>query len=297
MQGLIEWLARTEHIQSRIYRSAAEIFKDDAELGPLLDQLAKDEELHFEMMNRALDVLAGEMPQPPMLSDWISINKTKLEAPVLETADKITKGILRREDLLDHLVAGEFSEYNLIFLYVINSLMYNNREFASLASQMEYHKKSIEHYFKSLTDGQNYVRQISALPKVWNTSILVVEDYEPMRILLADILESEGTVETTVSGSTGLRKVANTFYDLILIDMTTPAKAGIQFYKQAVHLNPLIAERWMFLLNTPTREDVDFVRNNNLAYLEKPFSIEEMRMAVHGILVKPPQKRMFRKAV
>jgi CheY-like chemotaxis protein len=297
MQGLIEWLARTEHMQSRIYRSAAEIFKDDAELGPLLNQLAEDEELHFQMMNRALDVLSGEMPQPPMLSDWISINKTKLEAPVLETADKITKGILRREDLLDYLVAGEFSEYNLIFLYVINSLKYNNREFASLASQMEYHKKSIEHYFKSLPDNQNYVRQISALPRVWTTSILVVEDYEPMRILLADILEAEGTVETTASGNMGLRKAANTFYDIILTDMTSPAQGGIQFYKQAIHLNPFIAGRFMFLLNTPTRKEVDFVRNNNLAYLEKPFSIEEIRKAIHEILAKPPQKRMLREAV
>jgi len=297
MQGLIEWLARIEHMQSKIYYSAAKILYEDEQLGPLLNQLAKDEEFHFHLMTRALDVLAGEMPPPPALSHWISVNRAKLEAPLLETADKITRGILTRADLLEHLVAGEFSEYNLIFLYVINSLKYNNREFASAASQMEYHKKSIEQYFKSLPDYQNYVRQISALPKVWNTSILVVEDYRPIRMLLADILETEGTVETSASGDTGLRKVASMFYDVILTDIGTPAQGGIEFYKQAIQYDPLIADHFMFLLNTPSEKEVEFVKKNNLAYLEKPFSIEEIRKAVHEIILKPYQKRKLGEAV
>jgi CheY-like chemotaxis protein len=296
MQGLIEWLARMEHMQSKIYCSAAEIFKADDKLGPLLNQLAKDEELHFQLMKRALDVLDGEISQPPALSQWISVNKEKLETPALETSDKITRGLLTREDLLGHIVAGEFTEYNLIFLYVINSLKYNNREFASAASQMEYHKKSIEQYFNSLQDYRNYATQISALPKVWNTSILVVEDYKPIRILLADILITEGTVETSASADAGLRKVANMYYDVILTDMTTPSEGGIEFYKQAIQYDPLIAERLIFLLSTTSRIEVEFVKKNNLVYLEKPFSIEKIRKIVHEILAKSYQKRKLEDA-
>jgi CheY-like chemotaxis protein len=290
MKELIEWLARTEHMSSRIYRSAAEIFKKDQKLAPLLNSLAKDEEWHFQIMNRAGEVLAGQQQQPQMLSNWISLNKEKLEAPFLEAADKITKGILTRDDLLGYLVAGEFSEYNLIFLYVINSLKYADKEFAYAASKMELHKKSIEDFLKSSPGCQNYVRQIKVLPKVWNVTLLVVDDYEPMRKLLADILDTEGIVETAESGNTGLEKVKNNFYDIILTDMATPADGGIQFYNQAVLYDALVSERFLFLLNTPTEKELDFVMKNHIDYLEKPFSIEEIRKTVHEILTRPPGK-------
>jgi CheY-like chemotaxis protein len=295
MKELIEWLARMEHMSGRVYLSAAEIFKEDKKLAPLLSRLAKDEEWHFQIMNRAMDVLAGQNQQPPLLSNWISLNKEKLEAPFLEAARKITNGIFTRDDLLDYLVAGEFSEYNLIFLYVIDSLKYAHQEFAYAASKMELHKKSVEDFLKSLPDSQNYVRQINALPKVWNATLLVVDDYKPIRKLLADILETEGTVETAASGNVGLRKVRNKFYDLVLTDMTTPAKGGIQFYNQAVQQDDLISERFLFLLNTPTENELDFVMKNHIEYLEKPFSIEEIRKAVHAILTRPP--RELREAV
>jgi CheY-like chemotaxis protein len=297
MKELILWLAKMEQMSSKVYRSAADIFKEDKELGPLLNQLARDEEWHYHMMRRAMEAFTEEKRQPPILSNWISLHKAKLEAPFLEMAIKISIGTLTRDAVLDYMVASEFSEYNLIFLYVINSLKYSSQEFAYAASKMENHKKSIQHFFESSPDYQNYLRQISALPRVWNTSLLVVEDYEPIRTLLADILEKEGTVETTTSGNMGLKKVTMKFYDLILTDMTTPTMSAIQFYKQAVQRNPLIAERFMFLLNAPTEEEVNFIKNNNIDYIEKPFSVEQIQNTVHEILIRQTQKRKLREAI
>jgi len=293
MKALIEWLIKMERISSDIYNKAADILKEDKELAPFLNHLAKDEEWHAQVMSTALEVLPGET-HPPSIIELDSANKAKLEAPFLETAKNISKGALTIDAVLDCIVTTEFTEYNELFLYVVNSLKESSREFTYVASKMEHHKKSIEHYFESLPDSKKYLSQIRRLPRVWVTTILVVEDYEPISTLLTHILSTEGTVETTKSGNIGLKKIAEKYYDIIVANMTTPEMSGIEFYKRAVQHDPLVIDRFMFLMNTPMKGDYDFVKKHNIDYIEKPFSVNHIRKAVYEILSRLPQKNYLK---
>jgi DNA-binding response OmpR family regulator len=128
------------------------------------------------------------------------------------------------------------------------------------------------------------------LPKVWNTRILIAEDYAPIRELLSELLASEGAVETAENGLKGLKKTAEKYYDIILADTILPDTDGIEFYRQAILRAPRLADRFLFLTDFNADEQIDFAKKNNIRYLTKPFLLDEIREAVHGLLTKTPVK-------
>lgn len=67
------------------------------------------------------------------------------------------------------------------------------------------------------------------------TTILIVEDYQPVLHLMRDILEMEGyTVDLCDDGTVALEKLgSSTHYDLILTDNDLPGVNGLELIRQA----------------------------------------------------------------
>lgn len=290
MKEIIEWLIKMEHLSGEIYHDAAGFFKEDKEFMELLNHLAEDEAWHFHVMTSAAEFLQSEAQRPSDIIAPDSAAKARLESPFHENREKISSGTLTKDSMLDCIATTEFSEWNDYFLYVVNILKEKRREFAYVASKIEQHKKLIERYFEKLSNNRQYLDKIQRLPKVWNTRILIAEDYAPIRELLSELLASEGAVETAENGQVGLKKTADQFYDIILADTILPEMDGIEFYRQAILHAPRLAERFLFLTDFNDEEDIDFAKKHNIRYLTKPFSLDEIREAVHGLLTKTPVK-------
>jgi CheY-like chemotaxis protein len=279
-----------EHMSGELYKDTVDIFKEDAVFAPFLNHLAEDEAWHFHVMGSAAEYFNHGTPLPSdiILDDAI---KARIEEPFRESRWKIEKGTLTKEALLDCIVKTEFSEWNNLFLYVVNSLKGIRREFAYVASKMEQHKKYIERNFEKISDNGTRLDSMRRLPKVWNIRILVVEDYEPLRVLISDILSTEGSVDTAENGEQGLAKLAEQHYDIILSDDYMPGMSGIEFYRQAVYQCPLLEEHFLFLMDVIKPGDVEFAREHKIKYLQKPLSVDEVREAVHEIMSKTPPQR------
>lgn len=290
MKEIIEWLVGMEHLSGEIYNDASGLFKEDKTFAELLNHLAEDEAWHFHVMASAAEFLQSEAQRPPDIIALDSAAKARMERPFHENREKISSGMLTKDSMLDCIAATEFSEWNDYFLYVVNILKEKRREFAYVASKIEQHKKLIERYFEKLPNNRIYLDKIRRLPKVWNTRILIAEDYAPIRELLSELLASEGAVETAENGQEGLKKAAEQYYDIILADTILPEMDGIEFYRQAILRAPRLAERFLFLTDFNDEEDIDFAKKNNIRYLTKPFSLDEIREAVHGLLTKTPVK-------
>ena len=80
------------------------------------------------------------------------------------------------------------------------------------------------------------------------------------------------------------------YYDIVVADSIMPEMNGIEFFKQAVLRDPRLAERFLFLTDFNADEHIDFAKKNNIRYLTKPFLLDEIREAVHGLLAKTPVK-------
>jgi CheY-like chemotaxis protein len=290
MKKIVEWLISMEHMSGELYKDTVDLFEEDEVFAPFLNHLAEDEAWHFHVMGSAAEYFNHGTPLPSdiILDDAI---KARIEEPFRESRWKIEKGTLTKEALLDCIVTTEFSEWNNLFLYVVNSLKGIRREFAYVASKMEQHKKYIERNFEKISDNGTRLDSMRRLPKVWNIRILVVEDYEPLRVLISDILSTEGSVDTAENGEQGLAKLAEQHYDIILSDDYMPGMSGIEFYRQAVYQCPLLEEHFLFLMDVIKPGDVEFAREHKIKYLQKPLSVDEVREAVHEIMSKTPPQR------
>jgi DNA-binding response OmpR family regulator len=114
--------------------------------------------------------------------------------------------------------------------------------------------------------------------------ILIVEDEPSMQLGLKDNLELESyTVDVASEGESGLSKIKNNQYDLILLDVMLPKLSGFDVCKAARSagiLTPII-------LLTARGEEIDKVVGLELGaddYITKPFSVRELLARVKALL-------------
>ena len=118
--------------------------------------------------------------------------------------------------------------------------------------------------------------------------ILIVEDELNMVRGLKDNLEFEGyEVDTAMEGSSGLQKIQQNRYDLILLDVMLPEVSGFDICKtvRKEGINTPI------ILLTAKGEEIDKVLGLELGaddYITKPFSLRELLARIKTILRRAP---------
>jgi DNA-binding response OmpR family regulator len=118
--------------------------------------------------------------------------------------------------------------------------------------------------------------------------ILIVEDELNMIKGLKDNLEFEGfETDTAMDGTSGLEKVLQNKYDLIILDVMLPGVSGFDICKAARKegvITPII-------LLTAKGEEIDKVLGLELGaddYITKPFSLRELLARIKAILRRVP---------
>ncbi len=119
-----------------------------------------------------------------------------------------------------------------------------------------------------------------------SASILVVEDEEPIQILLSYNLEAEGyRVRTTRQGEDVARLAGEERPDLILLDWMLPGISGIEVCR-LLRVRPETRDIPVIML-TARSEEAERVRGLSTGaddYIVKPFSVPELLARVRTIL-------------
>ena len=117
--------------------------------------------------------------------------------------------------------------------------------------------------------------------------ILIVEDELNMVRGLKDNLEFEGfEVDTAMEGNTGLQKILQNKFDLILLDVMLPGISGFDICKTA-RKEGVIAP---IIMLTAKGEEIDKVLGLELGaddYMTKPFSLRELLARIKAIMRRP----------
>ena len=219
-----------------------------------------------------------------------SITREKVEAPFLDCGKKLKSNTMTREHLINCIAAAEFSEWNNIFVYIVNTLKDARPEFAKAAAGIQAHKHHIENMIASLPEGRMYLETLRRLPPVWTERILLVENHAGVMEFLNAVLSTEVAVETAMNGEEGLDKVRKTFFDVVISDVDLPVMNGIEFYKSASLHDPHIGDRFLFLTGSPTDETLAFFEQRGARFLAKPIHINEFRETVSKLRDKRPIK-------
>src|SRR3972149_3175661 len=283
MNEIIEWVIRTEATAARVYEKAAALFSSDRDFARFLKHLSKDEWTHHDSLRKAAASFRDEITDVlPILPDE-ETQKT-VESYFLLVEKKIDEGNFTRENMLDCIVSTEFSEYNDIFLYALNSLMSGSKDSISIAAKIQQHKKYIERYLRKWQEYGRYFETIRGLPDSWEVKILVVDSDRITTELLEAVLRDEGTVDKALNGEEGIQKVMEKYYDVIITEINMPGISGIEFYDNVIEKYPNVKDRFLFFTASRNEEHLSFLKEKNLRYFSKPSLIKDIKNGVIGIL-------------
>jgi two-component system phosphate regulon response regulator PhoB len=116
--------------------------------------------------------------------------------------------------------------------------------------------------------------------------IMVVEDEEPLSVLLRYNLESEGyQVETLSRGDEAELRLQEIVPDLLVLDWMLPGVSGIELCRR-LRMRPE-TQRLPIVMLTAKGEEVDRVRGFSVGaddYVVKPFSIPELLARIRAVL-------------
>lgn len=123
---------------------------------------------------------------------------------------------------------------------------------------------------------------------VYNTKlqVLVIDDEAPIREVVADILTAEGiTVLTATGGEEGIalyQQQPN--IGLVVLDMKMPGMSGEETFRRLRAIDPAIQ---VILSSGYTETEIhhDFHRADIVAFLQKPYDIDQLLKYVHDALV------------
>lgn len=284
MEKIIKCLIDIENIAGSLYRDTAMYFKEDQTLSAFLKDLAEDEAWHSRVMVSAAKYLHGLDRQIKFAISLDDDTISNIKSPFLKNRELLSKRDLTKEDAISCLVTTEFSEWNDIFLYVIDELKSTSKEFQYVASKIQAHKNYIEEFVKSLPEGDKYSDILKSIPSIWLEKILIVEDEPAIVDLLKAIFKMSSIIETTDNGHSALKKVTEQYFDVIISDIDLPLLDGIEFFKQAAACDSSIGKRFLFFTGTPSNEIITFLNENNLSYITKPAPINKIKQGVQNIL-------------
>ena len=290
MKEMIGWLKGIEGMACDLYGDAAAFFEADRTLSDFLNLLAEDEALHFHVMGSAAEYLRDSEKMPAANITLDRKRKERIEGSFQDYKKKLMAGDFKSVQMIECVVNMEFSEWNDILLYVVNTLKDQSREFRYVPSRIQQHRNQIEKFVADLSYGRDYLEKIRKLPSLWREKILIVDDHSPLVELLAAILSGEGQVDTAENGKEGLKKTDKQYYDVIISDINMPVMTGIEFYKKASERDPDIGGRFLFLTGEPMSEYSGFFEQNKLRHLSKPARLDEIERSVADILKRPSRE-------
>lgn len=121
-------------------------------------------------------------------------------------------------------------------------------------------------------------------------AVLVVDDEPTIREALSRFLVRLGhRVDLAANGLEARTRLTSRTYDRILLDVRMPGLAGDVLYREITERTPGMARGVIFLTGDAENEVVrDFVAASGRRWIAKPFTLEDVRRAVHEISDLPP---------
>ena len=116
--------------------------------------------------------------------------------------------------------------------------------------------------------------------------LLIVDDEEGIRHMLAEILAADGhVVEEAANGLQALERLGEARFDLVISDLIMPQLDGPGLYEELCRRDPTMADHLLFITgDTLSASARFFLQRVQRPAIEKPFVPEEVRRAVRAAL-------------
>jgi len=283
MNQLVKWLEERERDIAAIYHTASLLFTDDPSFSTFLETLAAQENDHGTFLE-AVEARGICLPLEELKQHFTTVIGDNMESILRTARNRIADPNLTKRGMIELTVALEFSEWNSLFLYVMDRMMREGHEFQRMVAEIERHRQTIEEYLEQLPDSEDYLQIIRQLAPLWKKRILVIDDDPAMTKLLTILMAPYGELEVAVTGRDALERLERKHFDVVISDVEMPEMTGIDFYRRAVTIDPAIGNHFLFLTGTSKQLNLDFIKKSGARQLKKPTKLAKLREAVVNIL-------------
>jgi CheY-like chemotaxis protein len=285
MIEIIDWLAGIEEKAAILYGQVSVAFAEDKTFSAFLSILAEEEEEHHALLLEAAGHEVREAMSEPCFS-FDEVLRRKIEFPIVRAHALLKKGELTKTAMVEIIAEAEYSEWNEIYLYVVDILKGHGREFQKAVAKIEKHRMNIERFISSFSGGDRILEKIGQLHPVWKRRILVVEDDPAIANMLKSLVTAEAEVVLAEDGEVGLARLREGFFDVIVSDIEMPKMNGIDMYKLALEVDPELKDRFVFFTGTKKPEDLEFFETSTLTLLPKPSPLSAIRKAIKEVATR-----------
>jgi len=118
------------------------------------------------------------------------------------------------------------------------------------------------------------------MDKTADVKVLVIDDEEPIREILSQIISNAGyQIQVVPDGNTGLKSIGEGDYDVVLLDMHLPDIPGLDLIPKLKDLSPE-SSLIMITGHATVESAVKAIRSGAYDYLEKPLHAEDVLLAI-----------------
>ncbi len=286
MQHLISFLKNVEHIAFELYNSCSNYFKEDHQFAKFLSKVADDEALHYHFMASASDTLSQldhEINSEIKLDDD---TKRRILAPLEECKKLLDEKVIDKDSFLIKLIESEYSEWNDIFVYVVDTLKKELPVFHYAASRIQAHQSFMRKYIEVHEKKEKILSILNQAPVIWEKKLLIVDDDPMLRDLLSSVFKNECIVEVASNGKIALNLLRSSYYDMVLSDIDMPEMNGIELYEEILKLKTEQQKVFSLMSGRVEQEREVFIKANDIKLFRKPFSIIDIRNTIKEIMDK-----------
>ncbi|HUI70089.1 MAG TPA: response regulator [Spirochaetia bacterium] len=284
--ALFSWLSELELLAKELYEKGATYFGSNKKLSELLGRLALDEAYHYatvlKMQDSVLNDHRGFVPA-------VDLEEAKLGRSrdlIRDSIARMEQSTLTENDICNCILAVEFSEWNDFFVFAVNSVFAKGNDAQQVASKCQRHITRLEYYFHSEQSLVALYDQLVKIPKLWNHRILVVDDDKAIRDLIVTVLGKKYyRVDTAQDGADALQKVTDSYYDVVVSDISMPEMDGIQLSKALSKLPDFDRETVILMSGNADPED-SLIRELGVRLIEKPFTMNALAAMIDQVLQK-----------
>lgn len=284
LQEVIAWLQSVEEMASLVYAEAAGSVAVNAKLADFLKRLADDETMHSHLMGRAAELMRDQGGAVPSAILIDSETKERLERPLRDLHAQFERNELTERHIMEAVVASETSEWNNIFLYVINYCGEISPGFQYLAATIQAHEKRIERFLSAREEYADLAVKLSSLPTIWKCRLLVVEDEAAVRSFLVRALGRYGRVTAAENGEKGLDQIRKSFFNVVVTDVEMPVRDGLSLLREAISEDDVWRLHFIVCTGNATEGVRKATGENGIPLLEKPFSLQQLWATVEKVL-------------
>lgn len=283
MNQFVTWLEERELDIAAIYHTASLLFADDHDFARFLKTLAAQENDHGNFFHTIAESDACP-PREELKQQFGTVTGENMESILRTARHRIADPHLTKKGMIELIAALEFSEWNSLFLYVMDWAASKDREFQRMVAEIERHRRTIEEYLLQQPEHDEYLQIIRNLAPLWQKRILILEDDPDMTRLLTILMAPYGKLVVTHSGREALARLRQKHFDAIVSDVEMSEMNGIEFYRQAISIDPAIGRHFLFLTGTTQEKSLSFIKSIGASQLKKPAKLSRIREAVVSVL-------------